>query len=292
MGLFFQKSQSDEDCLYAKIRDYPKYLDVKNQIEKFWNIYGDYADDNFLIQIQKSNQFKQRWWELILGTGLIESGTNICKKNNPIGPDIKINTDPAIFIEAIAPSKGDDKSTDRLHELEFGRPGDVSIRDLPKEQFQLRLTTAFDQKYKKYKEYLDKKIIEPINPYIIAISSCNLSEYGELMDFPINVIFSILAGAGNLVLSKRGNFIEYQKEISKHNLASIKTNLFLNPKYCGISGVIYSSSNILNCPKFPEDKFILVKNPNAVNIIPDNIFNIETWVLDTLNMSLVKIKSA
>jgi hypothetical protein len=110
------------------------------------------------------------------------------------------------------------------------------------------------------------------------------------MDFPVSAAFSIVAGAGDLVLSENGNFVQYQPTISKSNLSSVEANSFLNLQYSGVSGVIYSSSNVLNCPNCPQENFILFRNPNAQNKISDGIFKIETWDCNDLNNSWHKHK--
>ena len=71
--MFFRPYQQQEDHLYAQLSDDQKYSKAKDQIEYFWSIYAPYADNTFIIQAQKQNQFKQRWWELILAAGLIKS---------------------------------------------------------------------------------------------------------------------------------------------------------------------------------------------------------------------------
>lgn len=287
--MFFRPYQQQEDHLYAQLRDDQKYSKAKDQIEYFWSIYAPYADNTFIIQAQKQNQFKQRWWELILAAGLIKSGTSVCKKTTPEGPDIMVDSNPTIFIEAIAPTRGSCMSKDQLPELEF-RKNKPIVKDLPKRQFLLRLTSAFREKSKKYELYRKNGLIGCNDPYIIAISSCDLSDYGDLMDFPVSAAFSIVAGAGDLVLSENGNFVQYQPTISKSNLSSVEANSFLNLQYSGVSGVIYSSSNVLNCPNCPQENFILFRNPNAQNKIPDGIFKIETWDYNDLDNSWHKHK--
>jgi len=212
---------------------------------------------------------------------------NWLKKNNEKGPDIIIDSSPKINIEAIAPKKG--ITEDKLDDLKVDNIKNISVNTLPKRQFLLRLTSAFIEKYNKCCHYINNKIISETEPFIISICNCDLSDYGELMNYPCNVIFSALSGAGNLVLTDNGNFIKYNKTIKKSNDSEVTTNFFLNEKYNVISGVIYFSSNILNCPNNPESKFILIKNPKAKNVIPNNYFNIETWEFNVFKSEWIKI---
>jgi hypothetical protein len=287
---FFLEKKEYEHFLYKSIRDNQKLEDVKHQIEIFWNKYKDFISNyqnKFLIKSQRDEYFYQSWWELILGVGLLNCGIKLIKKNNEKGPDIIIDSFPKINIEAIAPKKGINE--DKLEDIIIDNIDNISMHTLPKKQFLLRLTSAFVEKYNKCCEYIKNKIISDTEPFIISICNCDLSEYGDLMNYPCNVIFSILSGAGNLVLCKDGNFIKYQEKIQKSNESEVDTNYFLKDEYKIISGVIYFSSNILNCPDNPENKFILIKNPKAKNIIPEKIFNIETWDFEISKSTWEKI---
>ena len=276
MDYFFQKSKDNEDWLYSQIRDCSERAEIKKQIECFWKKYREYvpvSEQHFLSIIQEKGSFKQRWWEMILSIGLLNIGIEIQKKKTEEGPDILIDNpikvSPKIYIEAIAPKKGE--TEDKLPEMKLG------VHNLPVREYLLRLSRAF---IKKYKYYINNNKICENDIYIIAISACNLSQYGSLMDYPPAPL-KLLAGAGHLILSPSGSFFKHRPQIRKTNNIPVQMNYFLKKKYNGISAVLYSNVDLLNCPDKPEDNFVIVKNPIAKNPIPNTFFKgIENWVFD------------
>jgi hypothetical protein len=213
---------------------------------------------------------------MVLSVGLLNIGIEIQKKKTEEGPDILIDNPienlPKIYIEAIAPKEG--KTEDKLPEMKWG------VHDLPEREFLLRLSGAFVEKYKKYKCYINNNVICENDIYIIAISACDLSQYGSLMDYPPAPL-KLLAGAGHLVLSPSGNFFDYRPQIKKIKNIPVEMNYFLSKEYAGISAVLYSNVDVLNCPDKPEEKFVIVKNPIAKNPIPNTFFKgIKNWKFD------------
>lgn len=276
MNLFFQKRKNNEDQLYSQIRDCPERAEIKKQIECFWKKYRKYApvsEQHFLSIIQKKGNFKQRWWEMTLSVGLLNIGIEIQKKKTEEGPDILIDNpikvSPKIYIEAVAPKEGE--TEDKLPEMKLG------VHNLPVREYLLRLRRAF---IKKYKYYINNNKICENDVYIIAISACNLSQYGSLMDYPPAPL-KLLAGAGHLILSPSGSFFEHRPQIRKTNNIPVEMNYFLKKEYDGISAVLYSNVDLLNCPDKPEENFIIVKNPIAKNPIHNTFFKgIENWSFD------------
>jgi hypothetical protein len=279
MESFFLSKTEDEDWLYSQIRDCSERVEIKKQIECFWEKYRKYtqkSEQHFLSKTQVEGKFKQCWWEMVLSVGLLNIGIEIQKKKTEEGPDILIDNPienlPKIYIEAIAPKEG--KTEDKLPEMKWG------VHDLPEREFLLRLSGAFVEKYKKYKCYINNNVICENDIYIIAISACDLSQYGSLMDYPPAPL-KLLAGAGHLVLSPSGNFFDYRPQIKKIKNIPVEMNYFLSKEYAGISAVLYSNVDVLNCPDKPEEKFVIVKNPIAKNPIPNTFFKgIKNWKFD------------
>jgi hypothetical protein len=211
---------------------------------------------------------------MVLSVGLLNAGANIKKKNTEKGPDILLEdleeTSLKIYVEAIAPKEG--VTEDKLPEMSWGY--DLT---LPENKFLFRTSGAFIEKHRKYKSYIKNNTIFEKDIYIIAISACNLGEYGSLMDFPCPALFKFLVGVGNQVLSPKGAFVEYRPQIMKGDIP-IEMNYFLKNKYNGISAVLYSNTNILGYPDNPEKTFIILKNPLAKNPLPNKIFKtIKIW---------------
>ncbi len=53
-------------------------------------------------------------------------------------------------------------------------------------------------------------------------------------------------------------------QINKHSGASVRTNLFLDSAYCGLSAVIFSDAYPLSLQKPNGREFKLVHNPHAL----------------------------
>ncbi|MEX1136828.1 MAG: hypothetical protein WEB89_07990 [Balneolales bacterium] len=281
MSLFKEKNSAGSE-LYARIRDHESSL--KKLFEEFWQRYEPYSDQGFQERLQ--NQFHQRWWEMYLGIGLLNLNLNLNPSRKEKGPDFEIKlSDKTLWIEAVAPNLGNGDNS--LPEMLEG------VHNLPEKEFLLRLRTSLDYKLKKIKSYKNEYI--PSNDvFIIAISSCALSGYGALMDFPVPAPLKILAGAKNLVLNEKGNFVNFRPNITKNSGSTVDTNLFKNQSFKEISAVLYSNCRILKSHSKPEESFQLFLNPNFEN---DYFFEpfegIDIWYHYTDNgESIWKKKSA
>lgn len=241
-----------------KYSEFNKYIipRVKNSIESMWKIYGKYAPKNFKKKMLESKEcFYQRWWEMYLGTKLLEYGFNIETNSKDIGPDFKIVVNNEIYwIEAVAPENGNSE-INSLEEMQIN-----SVAPLPKNEFLLRLGNAISNKIEKYEKYFQKGIVKNNDKLIIAISTCNLGQYGSLMDFPCLAIDTILYGIGNLCinLKTKEKFVKCQKEIFKRKGSIINTGIFDEKSI--ISGIIYTHDEPLNI----YGKIYFRKNPNII----------------------------
>ena len=273
---FFREKSSKEDTLYARIRDYESYASVKSQIETFWKQCESYAPKSFLKNIQLEENFHQRWWEMYLGIGLINLNFDIKTSPKDEGPDFQIILpNQTIWIEAVAPKPG--VTEEALPEIFEG------VHDLPEKQFLLRLIKILKAKKDGFHKYVHDKLVTEKDCCIIALSSCALNQFGSLMDFPTPAPLKVLIGAGNLVLSKSGSFINLREKIVEstgRNEEEVK--LFEFPEFKIISGILYSTTDPLNSPDRPEKTFQLFLNPSNSptknNLLIDRFANIEIWL--------------
>lgn len=271
---FFRETVPNESKLYARIRDYEKDFSVKAQIENFWKKYEPYAPQKFLDKVQNNGNFHQRWWEMFLGVGLLNLEFEIRTSPEDEGPDFGIIlSSQTVWIEAVAPKIG--KGYDAVPELLEG------FHNLPEKEFLLRLTSSLNYKLEVFNDYKNKSLISDHDYCITAISSCTLNQFGSLMNFPAPVPLKVLAGAGNLVLSKDNNYIQRRDKIQKKSGSSVETNLFDLEKFSRIFAVLYSYSDPLNSPDKPETTFQLFLNPvnshKKNNIFLELFKKIEIW---------------
>jgi hypothetical protein len=237
-------------------------MDIKKNIERYWNSYKSVAPNNFPSKLQK--EFHQRWWELYCGVALINSGITLISNNRDEGPDYKFRQNNRnYYIEAIAPTLGDKK---RIKPIQEG------VVSLPEGEFLLRLTSALEEKLQKYQKYLQKDYIKSNDLLIIAISTCDLGQYGSLMDYPKPAITKVLfdIGCDYINLDTGEKKISSRGGVKKSDNIIIESNLFELERYKIISGVIYSNIDPLNTDK--PDGILYFKNTNAYNLSDDLLF--------------------
>ncbi|MBU7583504.1 MAG: hypothetical protein KAF91_11445 [Nostoc sp. TH1S01] len=264
------------DPAYRIIRDQPKYLDDKKFIEEMWLSYEQYADTNFLEQ--SKIDFNQRIWEMYLACSLIFQGLSIDSKDE--GPDILIDTgELKIWIEAVAPKPG--QGVDAVSQMEFG-----VLRNVPDEKIKLRYLSAIKEKYnKKYKNYLDKKIVKPEDCYIIAINGSSIPSARREREIP-RIIRSVLPfGNESINIDTESGmpikrFYQYQDSSRKQSGSLVSTDIFLKSEYSGISAILFSCMDVLNRPNKFGDDFVLFHNPLATRQLPQAFFKLgrEFWV--------------
>lgn len=269
--IFFRKKSDNESQLYRDLRDNPKAADIKSKIENLWEKYEPYAHKSFLKKIQI--EFYQRWWEMYLFVGLDNIKCNLNYDKSDKGPDFFIPCkNNKIWIEAVAPKIGD--KSDKVPEFKF------EASDLPKDKCLLRLSQKLNDKRDIFEKHILRETIGIKDICVIALSSCNLNQFGTLLDFPQPAPLSVLAGAGVLCLSKKPQncYTVKTKSIYKNSGAQVDMCLFDEEKFSIISAVLYSSVDPLNAPNDPESTFQIFLNPNAKNPLPAEYkMNIETW---------------
>jgi hypothetical protein len=273
-----------QDDLYRRLRDDLQGADLKEKIELLWREFESFAPKPFLRNAQID--FHQRWWEMYLTVGLLHlsnvSGFKVETSKKDKGPDVKITyaDGKCIWIEAVAPEPGDkennsSKENDSVPELELNK-----VEDFPEKQLLLRLTQALMSKNAKINKYLGNKIINQRDPCIIALSSCGLNQFGSLLGSLCPAPLKVLAGCGNIVLSKnKPRYFSKRQPIEKiKSKKTVPVCLFEDPTFDSISAVLYSSPDPINAPPNPESTFQIILNSCAKVPLPDFFFNnIETW---------------
>lgn len=267
--MFFQQKAENEDMLYSRIRDYPEYCCVRDQIENLWSVYQDLAPRRFLGEAQNNNCFHQRWWEMYCGVGLKRLFSNVKTNTRDEGPDFELACNGnKCFIEAIAPKTGN--NIQKLQPMQLN-----GCFPLPEKEFLLRIAAAIKEKTNKFHEYIKKGDVSTDDLIIIALSSCDLSQFGSLMDYPIPAPLKVLQGYGHLCINTFSGEIGIAERIpiEKNNGSKVNTKMFELEEMKIISAILYSNTDPLNSPHEPEKTFILIRNPNATKGINENLFN-------------------
>ena len=238
-------------------------------VGRLWGRVGQFLDSDFPSKLCR--QFHQHFWELYIATTLYDSGLRLEKRGRVKGPDILLqNANQRTWVEAIAVAPGD--GADAVTEA---TPGEV--RDVPDDQIKLRLTNALGEKFRKYQHYVSKSVVSNSDPFIITVNAAMVPSAHKERELPRIVRTLFLIGHEVLRIDKEtmglvGSTYEYQGQVLKRSGTGIPTTAFQDPRYEGISAVIYSCSDVFNHPDVLGSDFVTVYNPLARNPLPRNFF--------------------
>lgn len=268
------QAQAQLDALKAAFPRLDEYFIVSGAVEErrarfenLWKIYEPYSDRDFVEQAQK--RFHQKTWEMYLGNVLLRNGYSM----EPVQtgkPDLKVvrKDEPTIWIECVAPEKGN--GTDRVPEMVHG-----IVQTVPEEEILLRIAATFEEKSKKFSEYLKKHVIADNEPRVIAI---NIGDLDHVDGSPPRII-SVLFAIGHLTLqfdqgrkNVTNTFYQRRTEISKKSGAKVQLGQFLGNEHKHVSAVIYSKNTVLNHPAHIGSDCILVHNPNTTVPLAEGVF--------------------
>lgn len=226
-------------------------------------------------------EFHSLYWELHTMSMLIELGFELENYERPggKGPDVLVNLDgKKIWIECIAPTPG--TGPDAVPEMPFNRIGDKrsTAHSVPIDEITLRITTAFDAKTKKFKEYIDDGIVQPDDVKIVAINGASAWFGNPDFDGLPPLALKCLYGLGQMLIPiDRGDdgvrVLQMKKEIKKSGGDPVPNRFFLLPEYECISGLLYSRANASNYRVPIVDSAYLVPNLFADAPCPEAFLN-------------------
>jgi type I restriction enzyme S subunit len=249
---------------------------AKKLCVELWELYQPHADEHFIQEVRLD--FCGRFWEMDLACFFLKQERNMrCPKP---GPDIKI--DNRIWIEAISARQGVADNPNSVPDIISGEVSQVDGNLI-----KLRYTAAIAEKFKKYRTYLDNGIIEKDEPYIIALNSSQIPR-SDLDDSIPRIAKTLLAIGDEFVTLDRethkqiGSGHHYQQNISKKSGSEVSTNTFLDPKYAGISAVLYSNSDPFNRARKDGQGYLLIHNPLANNPIDQGFLRAGKEIVPTI----------
>lgn len=237
----FDADHNNTCQLYRDVRDgkNPGCMKVRANCYDLWSDYRKFADRNFIEDF--AINFHHRWFEMYLTVFFVRS--NIPIKCPKPGPDILLEIDGrCIWIEAVCPTSGQPNRADSVPE-----PPNRKSRRVPFDQYAMRIRNSLESKQAKFKDYLSKKIVDPKDLTVIAISAAEI----PLLDFHLwEAMIRSLYGVGNKffsVDSMTGKFAGsgrmYNPEIKKHSGAKLGVLPFMDNSMEHISAVIGSSAS-------------------------------------------------
>lgn len=259
--------ESDEDFVFAKSN-----TEAREFLESRWTWYEPFSDKD--SSKKRKTRFHDRFWEMYLACTLNEFGKELREKSSQKGPDICVvqeNSEPSVWIEAITASSG--QGPDRVPPIISN--DEIAWFRIPEEQIVLRYTFSLDEKFKKYRGYVKDGTVALTDPYIIAVNGSKVPyawDNGDEIPYVIQAVLPF----GSQTISKIWEKPEeltvgysYRPEIIKQSKCGVLTNIFQRKEYEGISGVIFSRSDIFNIHRKMGSDFIFVHNPLAQNKLPE-----------------------
>jgi type I restriction enzyme S subunit len=174
------------------------------------------------------------------------SGYRVCPKSErskgPAGPDILLEREGnRIWIEAVAVTRGDPSKADSL--VEPNPP------EIPEEKIVLRYTSAIGEKYRKYFRYLEKRIVNEADAYVVALNGSALGYWqSPAWDVPrfLKALYPI--GKPQLLLDKKSREVvdtgnQPRFTIVKAQGSPVSRQAFIDRRWRGISAVIHSCAH-------------------------------------------------
>ena len=227
---------------------------IRQRLEELWQSFQPYADSHFRHEFAKHPH--QRFWEMFLCVFLLESGKNVVAKSDRVqsGPDILVEEDGEIWIEAVAPATGEPGKPDTVPELQ----ADGKTHSVPGDPLLLRFLQAMDEKRKKQESYLADKIIAPGDPYIIAINAGDQDGFGGFSGVFDRALYPTRTKTLGDPDWKWGD--PYQ--VTKSNGSVVPASVLVGKDYQNIAGVIFSPSGIGDLAS-PAEEFHFFPNPNC-----------------------------
>lgn len=272
----FQPTRRGEDELYARIRDHARGEPDRHRLEQMWSDYRTHAPQSFRKKLQF--EFHQRWWEMYLTLGLCRLELPISTSSRDDGPDLLVKYgNLKVWIEAVAPTSG--TKSDAIPESVVN-----GVQDLPMRECLLRLTQAVTAKRDVFNSYIQQGIVSEADCCVVALSACDLNQFGTLLEFPQPIMLRVLAGAGDLAIPLSGMGGAYSKRKNstfRDSGSQVDLAMFSSPEFSSVAGVLYSKQDPLNAPMAPEESFEFFVNPKGKVTIPAAIINsMATWSED------------
>jgi len=252
-------------------------------------------DNDFVEQFtsEQNETHIQRYSEMFFAWYFVSLGYTPTSKDE--GPDLCIDHNgQRIWVEIITPEltipKGNSlavQNAARAIQYYLAPPAknlhSIRAKQVPSQQILLRWTAALREKRTKLFGYLEKGIVQPEDPYLIAINSKLLGDrdFTGISQWPNAVEATFAVGPIAMKINRQTHEAistepSYRPDVVNHNQSNIPADTFLDSSYKEISGIIatHVGLEVALQPK-PPSPLVVVHNPSAVNPLPTHIFGAE-----------------
>lgn len=250
---------------------------MRRLIEDLWRTAYSYLDPDLPDKAKRA--FMSAFWELEVAATMLANGIALVERDNPDGPDVICAGPPRIYIEAVAASPGQDPEANPNSVPPLILEGQTHgpARFVNHEQIILRLRSVIEEKHQKQQGYLKKGVLNPSDPYVIAVNAAQIDLARLEMTIP-DILSAVLPfgdefiSVNTLTGEAEGGGFKHRPAVFKANRSPVSTTLFQEPGYDGISAILYSDCDELNRRVALGACFTVIRNPRATNRIPENLF--------------------
>jgi hypothetical protein len=259
-----------KDPLFLRYRDDDLLQEAREFIESLWEIYEEFCpDEHFASEVR--HQFHQRTWEMYLACSLLENGHKLRKPKSK-GPDICIDTDPPIWIEAVSVNSGD--TSDRVPSDEersdtiFPQMDGIRVISPPTEESViLRCTHALKTKSDQISRWKRDNFLPKSDPCVVAINlgaveGADFYTYKAAMPIFCKAFFGFGSLFYNPTCSGPKSGYLPRARVAKSAGDLISCRAFLDNEVCDVAGAICSGRGIFNMREKPSD-LLFIHNPTA-----------------------------
>lgn len=282
----FSYTGDGASVVYRNLRDLDRdiVIAIRGYIDGLWQIYRQFADRDFVAEFPRRPE--ERFWEMYLGCSLLDMGLEL-RKSDP-GPDLLvIKDDKRIWIEATAPTAGDQDSKDRVPEIVPISEGGTAQR-VPVEQIIMRYTSAIEEKRRKFARYAERNVVSGEDVCIIAVSGAHLAPrggYGDTIPYIARAVYPFghaYVGFDSKSLAVVDQGYTLRESIQKHSGISIPTTAFVSREYERIAGVIFGPNGIGNTPDHLGSDLMVLRNGRSLQTYPEGLLirGREYWLFE------------
>lgn len=251
------------DQLWELLHSRPELEAQRRLLVELSHRYRPFADRNFETELRYD--FGARFWEMFLGIALLEGGFPVVPQadRDPAGPDICfLLQGRRVWVEAIAPKAG--QGPDAVPGLQ---PGGGWI---PESQIVLRYRAAVEEKHRKRQGYLSNGVVQADEAYIVALNGFQIpsghNAFPDEVPYPVRSVLPL--GALTVMLDREsGDIVDQGSQTRFHILkksgSEVRTDVFLDETYAGISGLLFSAAHPLDVGAPTVSSLAYLHNPQA-----------------------------
>lgn len=140
----------------------------------------------------------------------------------------------------------------------------------PEQEIVLRYCSAVEVKHRKWLGYVASGIVDPNEPFIIAVNGFQIphqSAFRDEIPYPIRAVLPL--GPSTVTVDVQSGAVvdegfQTRWRISKESGVQISTGVFLDGAYAGISGLLFASTDPLRVSKRNVSALTYLHNPTSV----------------------------